>query len=134
MPRREVERWDPPNREMPKYPVPLWGNTSTYIRANDVAGPVFPVKRNNDYAANAPLEKPPAHETSCSYPVIPIETRNTVFQGDVIQDVGGSQKLIVGPKYTEGDGKNGYVPAKPLAEKVPQVNFPILDVGVCSYL
>jgi len=131
MPRKEVQRWDPPNREMPKYPVPLWGNTSTYIRANDVAGPVFPVKRNNDYAANAPQEKPPAHETSCSYPVIPIEVRNSSFQTDVIQDVGGMPKLVVGPKYTEGDGKNGYVPAKPVADKMPpQVNFPIIDVGV----
>ena len=131
MPRREVERWDPPNREMPKYPIPLWGASSTFIRANDVAGPIFPVKRNNDYAANAPQEKPPEHEKSCSYPVIPIEVRGSSYQTDVIQDVGGLPKLVVGPKYTDGDGKNGYVPAKPIAEKMPpQVNFPVIDVGV----
>jgi len=133
MPRREVERWDPPNKEMPKYPVPLWGNTSTYIRANDVAGPVFPVKRNNDYAANAPQEKPPPQEQAVSYPVIPIETRQASFQGDVICDVGGLPKLVVGPKLTEGDGKNSYVPAKPIQEKMPpQVNFPVIDVGVTA--
>jgi len=132
MPRKEVERWDPPNRIMPKHPIPLWGSTSTYIRANDMAGPIFPVKRENDYAANAPLEKPPAFETSCSYPVIPIETRNTVFAGDVMVDWGGMPPIVVGPKYID-DAKNGFVPAKPVADKMPpQINFPIVNIGVTA--
>lgn len=130
MPRKEVERWDPPNRTMPKHPIPLWGATSTYIRANDMAGPIFPVKRENDYAANAPLEKPPPFETSCSYPVIPIETRNTVFSGDQIVDWGGMPPILVGPKYIDA-AKNGFVPAKPVAGKMPpQINFPIVNIGV----
>ena len=133
MPRKEVERWDPPNRTIPTHPIPLWGATSTYIRANDVAGPIFPVKRDNDFAANAPVQKPPAFETNCSYPVIPIQTRETVFKGDVIQDWGGMPPILVGPKYIDTDGKNGFVPAPPVAGKMPpQVNFPIINVGVVA--
>merc|ERR1719403_551944 len=98
-----------------------------------VAGPIFPVKRDNDFAANAPVQKPPAFETNCSYPVIPIQTRETVFKGDVIQDWGGMPPILVGPKYIDTDGKNGFVPAPPVAGKMPpQVNFPIINVGVVA--
>jgi len=132
MPRREVERWDPPNRTMPKHPIPLWGATSTYIRANEAVGPIFPVKRENNYAETAPMEKPPAFETNCSYPVIPIETRNTVFAGDQITDWGGMPPLLVGPKYIE-NSKNGFVPAKPVAGPMPEmINFPIVTPGVTA--
>merc|ERR1711936_3968 len=133
MPRREVERWDPPNRTMPKHPIPLWGATSTYIRANEAVGPIFPVQRENTFAVTAPPEKPPALETNCSYPVIPIQTRNTVYSGDQITDWGGMPPLLVGPKYIDTDGKNGFVPPKPVAEKPPPtINFPIVTLGVTA--
>lgn len=133
MPRREVERWDPPNRTMPKHPIPLWGATSTYIRANEAVGPIFPVQRENTFAVTAPPEKPPPLETNCSYPVIPIQTRNTVYSGDQITDWGGMPPLLVGPKYIDTDGKNGFVPPKPVAEKPPPtINFPIVTLGVTA--
>merc|ERR1711862_1034557 len=52
MVKREVERWDPPNKEMPKYPIPLWGATSIKVKANEAVGPIFQVTRENDFAAN----------------------------------------------------------------------------------
>ena len=56
MGRKEVQRWDTPNAEQPKLPFPAWGATSKYIRSGDVAGPVFPVSRENDFAKNAPKD------------------------------------------------------------------------------
>merc|ERR1712029_509155 len=111
----------------------LWGATSTYIRANEAVGPIFPVQRENTFAVTAPPEKPPALETNCSYPVIPIQTRNTVYSGDQITDWGGMPPLLVGPKYIDTDGKNGFVPPKPVAEKPPPtINFPIVTLGVTA--
>merc|ERR1711884_318968 len=89
MGRREVERWDPPNKEMPKYPIPLWGATSVKVPGKEAVGPIFQVKRDNDFAANAlkadPLTqpKPEMGDKVISYPCYPVGTRNMASQESV---------------------------------------------------
>ena len=36
-------------------------------------------------------------------------------------------KLFVGPKLIEGDGKNGFIPTKPLSTPMPQINAPVFN-------
>lgn len=126
MGKTEVQRWDPPNSEMPKLPFPAWGATSKYIRANDLAGPVFPVERKNDAATMTPKVEAPKENTAMSFPVFKIEKSKHEFTGDVLQDVKISP-LLCGPKYTEGDGKSGYVPTTPMYERVPVINGPVFE-------
>lgn len=123
---KEVKRWDPPNREMPKFPIPLWGATSKYIRVEEHNGPVFPVKRANDFALEAPKADVPPVPTSFSFPLLKLEKNAHNFKGDVIQDI-KMPKLLVGPKLIEGDGKSGFVPTKPLSESMPQINAPVFN-------
>lgn len=122
---KEVERWDPPNREVPKLPIPLWGATSKYIRVEESNGPVFPVKRTNDFALHAPKTDVPGEPKTLSFPLLKIEKSAHNFKGDVIQDV-KLPKLLIGPKMIE-NGKSGYVPTKPLSEKMPQINAPVFN-------
>ena len=123
MGRREVERWDPPNKEMPKYPIPLWGATSVKVPGKEAVGPIFQVKRDNDFAANAlkadPLTqpKPEMGDKVISYPCYPVEDKKHGFTGVGTPqspcDVGGMPALVVGPTYGFTDGKNGFVPEPP---------------------
>merc|ERR1711899_290757 len=73
---KEVKRWDPPNATMPKYPIPLWGATSKYIKVEENNGPVYPAKSEKS-----------SHSYKC----------------DVIADI-KMPKLFVGPKLVE-EGK-----------------------------
>lgn len=132
MGKTEVQRWDPPNSVMPKLPFPAWGATSKYIRANDLAGPVFPVERNNDAATMIPKVEAPKENTAMSYPVFKIETSKHVYSGDVLQDrpdrtITRIAPLVCGPKYTEGDGKSGYVPTTPMHERIPVICGPVFE-------
>jgi len=123
---KEVQRWDPPNAKMDKLPIPPWGATSKYIRVEENNGPVFPVKRANGYAEEAPKLDVPGEPKHLSFPLFQIEKSSHSFKGDTIQDV-KLPKLLIGPKLIEGDGKNGYVPSKPLSEKLPQINAPVFN-------
>jgi len=121
-----------PNSEIPKFPFPAWGATSKFIRANDL-GPaccVFPVERNNDFAVNEPPKEKAQDLKTLSMPVFQISTNEHNYTGDVLPDVGAPVKLLVGPTYIGGDGKNGYVYQKPLSEKMPTFNAPILIASI----
>merc|ERR1712029_947858 len=84
---REVERWDPPNREISKCPIPLWGATSIKVPGKEAVGPIFNVKRENDFAANElkadPLtqKKPEAGNKVIAYPCYPVEDKKHGFTG-----------------------------------------------------
>jgi len=128
---KEVERWDPPNKEMPKYPIPLWGATSIKVKAPEAVGPIFPVSRENDFAANElksdPLTqaKPEMGDKLVPYPCYPLQENKHGFTGVGTPqspcDVGGQPKSQYGPTYGFSDGKNGYVPPKPRQEKLTPV-------------
>jgi len=123
---KEVKRWDPPNAEMPKYPIPLWGACSKYIKVGENNGPVYPAKRENGYAEAAPKMEAPGEPTSLSYPVSKIEKSAHSYKCDTIADI-KLPKLFVGPKLIDGDGKNGYVFQKPLSAPYPQINAPVFN-------
>jgi len=147
MGKREVERWDPPNKEMPKYPIPLWGATSVKVPGQEAVGPVLPVDRKNDFAANMlkddPLTqaKPEMGGKVTSYPCYPVKENKHGFNGVGTPqspcDVGGLPKTQYGPTYGFSDGKNGFVPAKPLApeQSVHMVGpvFPGVGTGSGTY-
>jgi len=132
---KEVQRWDPPNSEIPKFPFPAWGATSKFIRANDLAGPVFPVERKNDAATMTPKSAVPEHAKDMSFPVFQIEKSKHEFTGDIppdVKDPGAKlAPLVVGPKLIAGDGKSGYVPTTPMHERVPLIAGPVFE-GVSS--
>ena len=111
-----------------KYPFPLWGGqTSHYVRHNEVAGPVFPVERNNKYAEVNPKEAGKEKEQdlkTLAFPVFDIGKTSHTYQVDQISDV-TLPPLLIGPKYTPGDGKSGYIPTKPMAEHTPQIDAPV---------
>ena len=134
---KEVERWDPPNKEQPKYPIPLWGACSIKVKGNEAVGPIFPVKRENDFAANAlkadvltPEASAPPPPKTLQYPVFQ-DTKHTFTGVGTPQspcDVGGMPKLVAGPTYGFTDGKNGFVPAPPVGKGVqPQINGPVFQ-------
>merc|ERR1712241_160687 len=135
---KEVERWDPPNKEMPKYPIPLWGATSIKVQAKEAVGPIFPVKRENDFAANElksdPLTqaKPEMGEKFVPYPCYPVKENKHGFNGVGTPqspcDVGGQPKTQYGPTYGFTDGK--YAPmALPKVDELLMSGpvFPIPD-------
>jgi len=127
MVKREVERWDPPNKEMPKYPIPLWGATSIKVKANEAVGPIFQVTRENDFAANElksdPLtqKKPEMGDKLVPYPCYPNQDPKHGFNGigtpQTPCDVGGMPTTQYGPTYGFTDGKNGFVPQAPIGAK-----------------
>merc|ERR1712018_732557 len=141
---KEVERWDPPNKEMPKYPIPLWGATSIKVKATEAVGPIFPVERGNDFAANElksdPLTqaKPAMGEKFVPYPCYPVKENKHGFNGVGTPqspcDVGGQPKTQYGPTYGFTDGKNSYVPKPPVGGKMPPIiNGPVFQgVGTGS--
>merc|ERR1711983_220664 len=124
MGRREVERWDPPNKEMPKYPIPLWGATSVKVPGKEAVGPIFQVKRDNDFAANAlkadPLTqpKPEMGDKVISYPCYPVEDKKhgftdgkNAFVPEPPRSVGGLPAVMVGPVFPGvGTGSGTYFP------------------------
>merc|ERR1712018_812042 len=128
---KEVERWDPPNKEMPKYPIPLWGATSIKVKATEAVGPIFPVERGNDFAANElkadPLTqaKPAMGDKLVPYPCYPVKENKHGFNGVGTPqspcDVGGQPKIQYGPTYGFTDGKNSYVPKPPVGGKMPPI-------------
>lgn len=120
---KEVQRWDPPNREMPKLPIPLWGACSKYIRVEEGCAVIKSVKRTNDFALNAPKSTVPPVPTNFSYPFLTIEKSAHNYTGDTIQDV-KLPPMFFGPKLIE-NGKNGYVPSKPLSYPYPQIDAPV---------
>jgi len=122
---KEVKRWDPPNATMPKYPIPLWGATSKYIKVEENNGPVYPAKRENGFAEAVPKLDVPGEPTALSYPVSKIEKSSHSYKCDVIADI-KMPKLFVGPKLVE-EGKNGYIPTKPLSTPMPQINAPVFN-------
>jgi hypothetical protein len=125
---REVERWDPPNQAAEKFPIPLWGASSKHINTGDLYGPVFPVRRSNDFAEKAPKSTAPAVPTALSYPKHHISKSDHKYQCDVISDI-KLPKLLIGPKLIE-EGKNGFVATTPISENIPQFNSPILIVTI----
>jgi len=128
---RQVERWDTNDVATPKHPIPLWGGTSIKVKAPEAVGPIFPVKREHDFAANElkadPLTraKPPMGEKLVPYPCYPLKENKHGFNGlgtpQTPCDVGGQPKTQYGPTYGFSDGKNGYVPPKPRQEKLTPV-------------
>merc|ERR1712224_962520 len=84
---KEVKRWDPPNATMPKYPIPLWGATSKYIKVEENNGPVYPAKRENGFAEAVPKLDVPGEPTTLSYPVSKIEKSSHSYKCDVIADI-----------------------------------------------
>ena len=84
---REVERWEPANVEMAKNPIPLWGATSIKVKGSEAVGPIFNVKRENDFAANEltsdPLttKKPQMGDKMIPYPCYPIAEPKHGFTG-----------------------------------------------------
>jgi len=125
MGRKEVERWDTPNAEQPKLPFPAWGATSKYIRSGDVAGPIFPVSRENDFAKNAPKVEAPKEATQLSYPVAKIEVVGHSYKCDPIPDI-KLPPLVIGPVVAPGMNKSGYVAQNPLSPKHSTIiNSPI---------
>merc|ERR1719384_192522 len=121
---RQVERWDTANVETPKYPIPLWGATSIKVKAPEAVGPIFPVAREHDFAANElkadPLTqaKPAMGDKLVPYPCYPVKENKHGFNGVGTPqspcDVGGQPKTQYGPTYGFTDGKNGYVPKPPV--------------------
>merc|ERR1719232_1844077 len=88
-----------------------------------VAGPVFPVERKNDAATMTPKADVPELQSSVSYPVFAIEKSSHEYKCDEIAYI-KLPKLFAGPVLVE-QGKNGYVPAKPLVTDQPQINGPV---------
>jgi len=126
---KEVQRWDPPNKVAEKYPIPVWGASSKHINTGDLYGPIFPVRRTNDYAEMAPANAAPPEPKTLSYPFLIIPERDHVYKVDTIADV-KLPPMFFGPKLIE-DGKNGYIAPKPLApKKIPQFNAPILIASI----
>jgi hypothetical protein len=121
---KEVERWDPPNAAMDKFPIPPWGNSSKYVKTGDLYGPIFPVKRNNDYAEAAPKLTAPPEPKTLSYPVAHISKRDHTYKCDTIADI-KLPPLLIGPKLIP-EGKNSFVATTPMHEVIPQFNAPIL--------
>merc|ERR1712110_882113 len=135
---KEVERRDPPNKEMPKYPIPLWGATSIKVKAPEAVGPIFPVSRENDFAANElksdPLTqaKPAMGDKLVPYPCYPVQENKHGFNGVGTPqspcDVGGQPKTQYGPTYGFTDGKNSFVPKPPVGGKLPPIiNGPVFQ-------
>ena len=128
---RQVERWDTANVETPKYPIPLWGATSIKVKAPEAVGPIFPVAREHDFAANElkadPLTqpKPAMGEKLVPYPCYPVKENKHGFNGLATPqtpcDVGGQPKTQYGPTYGFTDGKNGFVPKPPVGGKLDPV-------------
>jgi len=120
---REVDRWDPPNRDVSKDRIPLWGATSKKVPGNEAVGPIFNVKRENDFAANElkadPLTqvKPQPGNKIIAYPCYPVDDKKHGFTGVGTPqspcDVGGMPMTQYGPTYGFSDGKNGFVPQPP---------------------
>jgi len=128
----KVKRWDMPNSEIQKFPFPAWGATSKFIRHEDL-GPaccVFPVERNNDFAINEPAKEKAPDLKTLSMPIFQISVTDHHYPGDVLPDVGAKVMNIIGPVLIPGDGKNGYVFQKPLSEKMPSFNAPILIASI----
>jgi len=129
---KEVQRWDPPNRAQEKFPIPVWGASSKYIKQSDLCGPVFPVSRKNDFAETAPNHgnvAAPREPKTLSYPKYAIEKNDHTYKCDTISDI-KLPALLIGPKLIE-EGKNSYVAPKPLApKKIPQFNAPILIASI----
>jgi len=137
---REVERWDLPNKKAEIDPIPLWGATSIKVQGREAVGPILPVKRENDFAANElkadPLTraKPAMGDKLVPYPCYPNQGAKHGFTGVGTPqspcDVGGMPKTQYGPTYgfTEGKEKNSYVPKPPVGGKYnyPLVNGPVL--------
>lgn len=121
---KEVQRWDPPNKAPEKFPIPEWGASSKYIKHGDVCGPVFPVRRSNNYAEARPKRTAPGEPKTLSYPKYQIEKSDHTYKCDAISEV-KLPKLLIGPKMIE-EGKNGFVAPKPLSERIVQFNAPIL--------
>lgn len=132
------EPWNKGNA-VSKFPYPIWGGqTSHYVKVEQCAGPVFPVERNNNYATQTPKLEMPQAPTNMTSPVFTIETRAQNFPGDIIPDVGGLPKYLVGPKFCHGqpdDGKSGYVPTTPISDNTPQINAPVFrGVGTGKFV
>jgi len=121
---REVERWNPPSAKVEKFPIPLWGASSKYIKPGNAYGPVWPVDHKNDYAEKAPKLSAPEVPKPLHYPRHAIEKSSHTYSCDTISDI-KLPKLLIGPKLIEGDGKNGFVAPTPLSTDVPQFNGPI---------
>lgn len=87
MVKREVERWEPASVESAKNPIPLWGATSIKVKGSEAVGPIFDVKRENDFAANElksdPLttKKPEMGDKMIPYPCYPIADPKHGFTG-----------------------------------------------------
>ena len=87
MVKREVERWEPAAVESAKNPIPLWGATSIKVKGSEAVGPIFDVKRENDFAANElksdPLttKKPEMGDKMIPYPCYPIADPKHGFTG-----------------------------------------------------
>ena len=108
-----------------RFPYPLWGaQTSHYIKVEPLAGPVFPVERKNDYSKETPKTEKTQDLKNLTAPVFNIGKIHHTFQVDVIQNI-EVPKSLVGPKYSEDDGKSGYVPPKPIADITPEINAPV---------
>jgi len=120
---KEVQRWDPPNTKTEKFPIPLWGASSKKVSTGDLYGPVFPVKRKNDYAETVPKLSTPEVPKPITYPKHEISISDHTYKCDTISDI-KLPKLLIGPKLIE-EGKNGFVAPTPLSENIPQFNGPI---------
>merc|ERR1712088_656623 len=133
--------------EMAKNPIPLWGATSIKVKGSEAVGPIFDVKRENDFAANElksdPLttKKPEMGDKMIPYPCYPIPDPKHGFTGVGTPqspcDVGGMPKNQYGPTYGFSDGKNGFVPDPPIGSKkanrpCPSINGPVWGVGTGS--
>merc|ERR1712086_883549 len=100
--------------ESAKIPIPLWGATSMKVKGSEAVGPIFNVKRENDFAANE-LKSDPL-------------TTKKPEMGD---------KMIPYPLYSHMDPKNGFVPDLPIGSKpanrpCPIINGPVWGVGTGS--
>jgi len=127
--------------EMAKNPIPLWGATSIKVKGSEAVGPIFNVKRENDFAANEltldPLttKKPEMGDKMIPYPCYPIKGQHGFTGVGTPQtpcDVGGMPKTQYGPTYGFSDGKNGYVPhqipgAKKEHRPCPLINAPVFS-------
>jgi len=144
---REVERWEPASLESAKIPIPLWGATSIKVKGSEAVGPIFNVKRENDFAANElksdPLttKKPEMGDKMIPYPLYSHMDPKHGFTGVGTPqspcDVGGMPKNQYGPTYGFSDGKNGFVPDLPIGSKpanrpCPIINGPVWGVGTGS--
>merc|ERR1712038_1944594 len=99
---RQVDRWDTDNKEMPKYPIPLWGATSIKVKAPEAVGPIFPVKREHDFAANElksdPLTQAKQPWGKSLFPTHAIQSRKTNMVSMVWAPLNPPVMLGVNPK------------------------------------